>query len=98
VCRSKARSGDLAWRSAASPESVVARWRLERSARPKDTRWDRHLSVAPDGEGLIGHAGAVLLRKLARQYGLTTVPAPGWAAGTVTSDRPQDGRPAGRKP
>ncbi len=32
---------------------------------PKDTRWDRNLSVTADGEGLIGHAGAVLLRKLA---------------------------------
>ena len=31
----------------------------------KNTRWDRNLSVASDGEGLIGHAGAVLLRKLA---------------------------------
>ena len=30
----------------------------------KDTRWDRNLSVAPDAEGLIGHAGVVLLRKL----------------------------------
>jgi hypothetical protein len=29
--------------------------------------------VAPDGEGLIGHSGAVLLRKLADQYGLTAV-------------------------
>ena len=32
---------------------------------PKGTRWDRHLSVAAGGDGLIGHAGAVLLRKLA---------------------------------
>jgi Transposase DDE domain group 1 len=38
---------------------------------PKDTPWDRHLSVTSDGEGLIGHAGAVLLRKLADQAGLT---------------------------
>jgi hypothetical protein len=38
---------------------------------PKDTPWDRHLSVTSDGEGLIGHAGAVLLRKLADQCGLT---------------------------
>jgi hypothetical protein len=38
---------------------------------PKDTRWDRNLSVTWDGEGLIGHAGAVLLRKLADQAGLT---------------------------
>src|SRR5512140_3754106 len=37
---------------------------------PKDTRWDRHLSVAADADGLIGHAGAVLLRKLADQCGL----------------------------
>ena len=26
---------------------------------PKDTRWDHNLSVTADGEGLIGHAGAV---------------------------------------
>jgi Transposase DDE domain group 1 len=45
----------------------------------KDTRWDRNLSVAPDAEGLIGHAGAVLLRKLADQCGLT--PALGAALG-----------------
>jgi hypothetical protein len=38
---------------------------------PKDMPWDRHLSVSCDGEGLIGHAGAVLLRKLADQCGLT---------------------------
>ena len=38
----------------------------------KNTRWDRNLSVASDGEGLIGHAGAVLLRKLADQCGLTS--------------------------
>ena len=38
----------------------------------KDTRWDRNLSVAPDADGLIGHAGAVLLRKLADQCGLTS--------------------------
>jgi hypothetical protein len=39
---------------------------------PKNTRWDRNLSVAPDAQGLIGHAGAVLLRKLADQCGLTS--------------------------
>src|SRR5512142_3318775 len=38
----------------------------------KDTRWDQNLSVAADGDGLIGHAGAVLLRKLADQCGLTS--------------------------
>jgi hypothetical protein len=37
---------------------------------PKNTRWDRHLSVAADGDGMIGHAGALLLRKLADQCGL----------------------------
>ena len=39
---------------------------------PEDTSWDRHLSVAADGEGLIGHAGTMLLRKLADQCGLTS--------------------------
>src|SRR5712675_1630237 len=38
----------------------------------KDTRWDRNLSVAPAADGLVGHAGAVLLRKLADQCGLTS--------------------------
>jgi hypothetical protein len=38
---------------------------------PKDTRWDQNLSVTADGESLVGHAGAVLLRKLADQCGLT---------------------------
>ena len=46
--------------------------KLERSSMAKNTRWDRNLSVASDGEGLIGHAGAVLLRKLADQCGLTS--------------------------
>jgi hypothetical protein len=45
----------------------------------KDMRWDRNLSVAADADGLIGHAGAVLLRKLADQCGLT--PALGAALG-----------------
>jgi hypothetical protein len=45
----------------------------------KDTRWDRTLSVAADADGLVGHAGAVLLRKLADQCGLT--PALGAALG-----------------
>ena len=39
---------------------------------PENTRWDRNLSVAADADGLIGHAGAVLLRKLADQCGLTS--------------------------
>ena len=46
---------------------------------PKDTRWDHNLSVTADGEGLIGHAGAVLLRKLADQCGLTALLGPALA-------------------
>jgi hypothetical protein len=38
----------------------------------KRTGWDHRLSVAGDAKGLIGHAGAVLLRKCADQTGLTT--------------------------
>jgi hypothetical protein len=37
----------------------------------KDTPWDKNLLVTSDGEGLIGHAGAVLLRELADRCGLT---------------------------
>jgi hypothetical protein len=37
----------------------------------QDTGWDHALKVTGDGEGLVGHAGAVLLRKLADQAGLT---------------------------
>ena len=37
----------------------------------EDTRWDHALKVTGEGEGLAGHAGAVLLRKLADQAGLT---------------------------
>ena len=37
----------------------------------KDTSWDRALEVTADGNGLVGHAGAILLRKLADQCGLT---------------------------
>ncbi len=33
--------------------------------------WDHALKVTADGKGLIGHAGAVLLRKAADQAGLT---------------------------
>jgi hypothetical protein len=45
----------------------------------KDTRWDQNLSVAPDACGLVGHAGAVLLRKLADQCGLTALLGPALA-------------------
>jgi hypothetical protein len=44
-----------------------------------DTRWDRALKVTGDGEGLVGHAGAVLLRKLADQAGLTAALGPALA-------------------
>jgi hypothetical protein len=37
----------------------------------QDTRWDHGLKVTADGNGLIGHAGAVLLRLLADRTGLT---------------------------
>ena len=33
--------------------------------------WDDALKVTADGKGLVGHAGAVLLRKAADQAGLT---------------------------
>src|SRR5271163_1041700 len=37
----------------------------------KHNGWDRALRVTSDGAGLVGHAGAVLLRKAADQTGLT---------------------------
>jgi hypothetical protein len=37
----------------------------------QDTGWDHALKVTGEGEGLVGQAGAVLLRKLADQVGLT---------------------------
>lgn len=37
----------------------------------KDTSWDHALEVTADGTGLVGHAGGILLRKLADQCGLT---------------------------
>ncbi len=37
----------------------------------KDTPWDHGLRVTADADGLVGHAGAVLLRKLADRAGLT---------------------------
>ena len=37
----------------------------------QDTRWDYALKVTGGGTGLVGHAGAVLLRKAAGQAGLT---------------------------
>jgi hypothetical protein len=43
------------------------------------TRWDYGLKVTADGQGLAGHAGAVLLRKLADQAGLTAALGPALA-------------------
>jgi hypothetical protein len=37
----------------------------------KDTPWDHALEVTGDGSGLVGHADAILLRKLADGCGLT---------------------------
>ena len=37
----------------------------------KDTPWDHALEVTAGGNGLVGHAGGILLRKLADQCGLT---------------------------
>jgi hypothetical protein len=37
----------------------------------KDTSWDRALEMSADGHGLVGHAGGILLRKLADRCGLT---------------------------
>jgi hypothetical protein len=38
----------------------------------QDTRWDHALKVTGGGTGLVGHAGAILLRKTADQAGLTS--------------------------
>ena len=47
----------------------------------QDTRWDHALKVTGGGTGLVGHAGAVLLRKAADQAGLTARPERGAAEG-----------------
>ncbi len=44
----------------------------------KDTPWDHGLTVAAEADGLVGHAGAVLLRKLADRVGLTAALGPRW--------------------
>ncbi|WP_171075349.1 transposase [Nonomuraea basaltis] len=45
------------------------------------TGWDRRLSVTADGKGLVGHAGAVLLHKIADRVGLTEVLGDLWPDG-----------------
>ncbi|MFF1792619.1 IS1380 family transposase, partial [Kitasatospora sp. NPDC058243] len=47
----------------------------------KTTGWDERLTVQADGKGLVGHAGAVLLRRLADRVGLTTALAEALPAG-----------------
>jgi hypothetical protein len=37
----------------------------------QDNGWDHALTVSADGTGLVGHAGGILLRKLADRCGLT---------------------------
>ena len=44
------------------------------------TGWDRQLSVTADGKGLVGHAGAVLLHKIADRAGLTQALGGLWPA------------------
>ena len=51
--------------------------------------WDHALKVTADGTGLVGHAGAVLLRKAADQAGLTAAAERGAAEeGHVAAVRP----------
>lgn len=51
------------------------------------TGWDRGLSVTADGKGLVGHAGVVLLRRLADRVGLTDALAGVLPSGTTSSWR-----------
>ncbi|MET9913500.1 hypothetical protein ABZZ74_43250 [Streptomyces sp. NPDC006476] len=51
------------------------------------TGWDRGLSATDDGKGLVGPAGAVLLRRLADRVGLTDALAGVLPSGTTSSWR-----------
>jgi hypothetical protein len=51
------------------------------------TGWDRRLSVTADGKGLVGHAGAVLLHKIADRTGLTKALGGLWPAEQQTTRR-----------
>jgi len=53
----------------------------------QNTRWDHGLTVTGEGQGLVGHAGAVLLRKLADQAGLTAALGSALARKSATSFR-----------
>ncbi|MFZ3494149.1 transposase [Streptomyces sp. 5.8] len=57
----------------------------------KTTGWGRGLVVTATGKGLIGHAGAVLLRRLADRTGLTAALAGVLPAGTGTGWRERAG-------
>ncbi len=48
----------------------------------KVTGWSKGLDVSADGEGVVSHAGLVLLRRLAYKSGLT-----GGLSGALTSER-----------
>src|SRR6478672_9657754 len=52
----------------------------------EDTSWDHGLEVTADGNGLVGHAGGILPRKLADQCGLTAALE---AALTLKGRKPQ---------
>lgn len=45
------------------------------------TGWDRRLSVAADGKSLVGHAGVVLLHRVADRVGLTAALGRLWPGG-----------------
>jgi len=55
----------------------------------EDTRWDRALKVTGGETGLVGHVGAVLLRKVADQAGLTAgLSAALWKTGGLAGSGP----------
>lgn len=57
----------------------------------ESTGWDRRLSVVADGKRLIGHVGAVLLRRCADRTGLTDVLAGVLPSSTATGWRDRAG-------
>ncbi|MFJ9034412.1 IS1380 family transposase, partial [Streptomyces sp. NPDC102274] len=57
----------------------------------ESTGWDRRLPVVADGKRLIGHAGAVLLRRCADRTGLTDSLAKVLPSSTVTGWRDRAG-------
>jgi hypothetical protein len=57
----------------------------------ESTGWDRRLSVVADGKRLIGHAGAVLLRRCADRTGVTEALAGVLPSGAATGWRDRAG-------